>query len=120
MPNVQFAVTPCDHFPFAFNVNGLLSRRGNRSSKPITNVPAESTSPDVATNTKDAIDEFSRESAIGTGPGFTFARADANEGGSWRGFYLRSHVSKYRDPQRNLRNRRMTSFIDHVATINLI
>lgn len=38
----------------------------------------------------------------------------------WGRFHLRLHVSKYRDPRRNLRNRRMTSFIDHIATINLI
>lgn len=56
-------------------------------------------------------------------PGFTFARAGFGQGGAECRFHLpatRSHVSKYRDPQRNLRNRRMTSFIDHVATINLI
>lgn len=74
----------------------------------------------VAASTKDG--EFSRGSAEGTTR--IHLREDRIRTGRGRcRFRLRltwSHVSKYRDPRRNLRNRRMTSFIDHVATINLI
>lgn len=129
----------------AFNVNGLLSRRSDRSSEPITNVPGESGSSFLSLFRRH--DKHKRRRRIfkrvrrKKGRRLAFAGADADFGKRARtdvcrrrvDFVVlllyarvhnararRSHVSKYRDPRRNLRNRRMTSFIDHVATINLI
>lgn len=78
----------------------------------------------VVTNTKDG-GEFSREGPSKDRPEIHLREGQFRPGAAGRLKVLPMAAIAceqiYRDSlQRNLRNRRMTSFIDHVATINLI